>query len=235
MLVYRLYCEIPFGRMHKTNPLVIDMAARLGRSPSSIALKLVNFAHLDPVQRARGIRGMTNVSALDREVVHAFSRDWNGVVIETAQVDGSVGEEELIVPDKPSEGVAVVKARLTQRFFRRAVVAAYDGACCMCGIATRELVLASHIVPWSAAPDHRADPRNGLALCALHDRAFDVGLVTVTPSHVVQLSSAMQDDVPVSRVAFRDLEGTSIRLPSRFAPDVEFLRYHNLHIFQDTL
>lgn len=232
--MYRLYCEMPFGKMHQGNARVIEMAHRLDRSPSSIALKLVNFAHFDPAQQARGIRGMRNVSALDRAVVASFATDWDAAVAQTSQqwdlpdeddIDGSIKERE-------TEGTAWVKVRLTQRFFRRAVLAAYDSACCVCGISTSSLVLASHIIPWAAAPSHRTNPRNGLALCALHDRAFDAGLLTVSPLYAIQVSRELHDDVPVSRAAFNDVAGSQMRLPNRFTPNTEFLTYHNENIFR---
>ena len=233
MLVYRLYCELPFGKMHKSNPRVLEMARRLDRSPSSIALKLVNFAHLDPVQRARGVRGMGNVSALDRDVVSMFTNDWDAAIIQTSQEWDGPSEAAIAeaIETRETEGTASVKVRLTQGFFRRAVLAAYDSTCCVCGISTARLLVASHIVPWAAEPAHRTNPRNGLALCALHDRAFDTGLFTVTPSFLIEISDQLQTDVPVARAAFADVSGSQIRLPTRFAPDAEFLMFHNKSIF----
>jgi hypothetical protein len=63
------YCDIPFGQLHSRNPKIIQLASELGRSPSSIALKMVNFVSLDPtIDR----KGMSNVSALDKEVWNKF-------------------------------------------------------------------------------------------------------------------------------------------------------------------
>ncbi len=235
MLAYRLYCELPFGKMDQRNANVIELASQLGRSPSSIALKLVNFAHLDPALRARGIQGMGHVSALDREVAAAFAGDWDAAIAETSTEWSIVDEEPLpAVPVGPSETTANVKVRLTQRFFRRAVLSAYDSACCICGISPNYLLLASHIMPWSAAPEHRADPRNGLALCALHDKAFDAGQLTILPNFVVEVSGSLlsASDVPVAKSAFRDLHGSTMTLPSRFLPAPRFLEYHNANVFR---
>jgi putative restriction endonuclease len=233
MLAYRLYCELPFGKMHKGNPRVVEMARRLDRSPSSIALRLVNFAHLDPAERARGVSGMGNVSALDREVVTTFANDWDAAVAQTSQQWDVASEAETpsAIETRETEGTASVKVRLTQGFFRRAVLAAYDSTCCVCGISTARLLVASHLVPWAAAPAHRTNPRNGLTLCALHDRAFDTGLLTVTPSYVIRISDQLQADVPVARAAFADVSGSQIRRPTRFTPAAEFLTFHNKSIF----
>src|SRR5690554_2533773 len=53
-----LYCQLPFGKMHSRNPAVIALASVIERTPSAVALKLVNFASLDPDLRGRGVGGM---------------------------------------------------------------------------------------------------------------------------------------------------------------------------------
>lgn len=56
ILAINLYCKLPFGKIHRGNPDIVELANLLGRTPSSIAYKLVNFASLDPSLQARGIR-----------------------------------------------------------------------------------------------------------------------------------------------------------------------------------
>jgi len=58
LIALNLYCKLPFGKLDRTNPLIIEVAGKIGRTPSSLAMKLCNFASLDPVQQARGIRGL---------------------------------------------------------------------------------------------------------------------------------------------------------------------------------
>ena len=60
--------------------------------------------------------------------------------------------------------------------FRDRVLTAYARRCAMCGVQLR-LVDGAHILPVSesASSDQTA---NGIALCALHHRAYDCGLVT---------------------------------------------------------
>ena len=236
MLVYRLYCEISFGQIDHGNARVVQLSEAIGRTPSSVAMKLANFAHLDPVLQQRGIRGMSNVSAQDREVASLFASDWDSSVAATAEAWAPFGDvrEEEIPTDVPTEATALAKVRLTQGFFRRAVLSSYDQACCACGVDTGALLTASHIKPWSVDPEARTNPRNGLALCALHDRAFDRGLMTVHPSLIVEVSQQLvaADTIPVMRVAFRDIDGTKIRAPSKFMPDADFLAYHNERVFR---
>ncbi len=59
IIALNLYFKLPFGKLHKGNPLIIDVAKKMGRTPSSLAIKLCNFASLDSILKARGIRGMS--------------------------------------------------------------------------------------------------------------------------------------------------------------------------------
>ena len=76
ILAINLYCKLPFGRLHRSNPEVIHLAELIGRTPSSIAYKLVNFASLDPSLQARGIKGASNSSKLDKIIWDEFYNNW---------------------------------------------------------------------------------------------------------------------------------------------------------------
>ena len=43
-----MYCQLPFGRLHASNPAIIQLAHAMERSPAALAMKLVNIASLDP-------------------------------------------------------------------------------------------------------------------------------------------------------------------------------------------
>jgi len=96
------------------------------------------------------------------------------------QPDGKV----LRVHERPTEATGSVKVRRGQRYFRPAVLNAYMGRCAVTGLAVRDLLVASHIIPWNAAEQHRLDPQNGIALNALHDKAFDPGSSPGRPHHL---------------------------------------------------
>src|ERR1700730_15446448 len=65
LIALNLYCKLPFGQIDQDNPLVIEVASRIGRTPGSLAMKLGNFASLDPIQKARGIKGLSRTSKQD--------------------------------------------------------------------------------------------------------------------------------------------------------------------------
>jgi putative restriction endonuclease len=152
-----------------------------------------------------------------------------------ARITGSIEEledEEKVFPEGRTRE-AIVRARVNQSFFRAAVLAAYGSKCCITGCSVPELLNASHIVPWSIDVRNRTNPRNGLCLNAIHDRAFDTGLLTVTLDLRVRISPKAKRDS--SDIGTRELllryEDARVSLPRHFVPDPEFLKYHSANIF----
>ncbi len=81
---------------------------------------------------------------------------------------------------------------------------------------------------------NQVNPRNGLCLNAIHDRAFDRGLLTITPEFKIKISKSVKrndTDSAVQDFLLR-FDGSEIRLPTRFLPDTNFLKYHNKSVFR---
>jgi hypothetical protein len=244
-LAFHLYCQLPFGKLDKGNKAVIQLAGLIDRTPSAVALKLVNFASLDPALAARGIKGMGNTSVLDREIWAQFHADWETLAIETEHLRSALMIERgcaepaeidsLEIADYTGETRQVIsEQRIKQNFFRKAVLSSYRGRCCMSGLSEPRLLTASHIVPWSRDKANRLNPANGLSLCALHDRAFDTGLLTLNDDFRVVLSAALQrKDDPFMQSVFAPLAGKTIEMPERFAPQLAFIRRHRAEVFID--
>jgi len=239
IVAFNLYCKIPFGRIHNRNPLIIELAKAIGRTPSALSWKLANFARLDPALRKRNIAGATHGAGAEVEIWNEFNCDWEKLAYESQrlmeQLTGRVTEFVEEARDFPSgmSREAVVRIRVNQGFFRAAVLAAYNARCCITGLSIPQLLTASHIVPWAVDLKNRTNPRNGLCLNAMHDKAFDCGLLTVTTDLKVKLSPRVKRisaDI-AAREFLRRFEGASIVQPRRFAPNVDFLKYHNEKIF----
>lgn len=244
ILAINLYCKLPFGRLHTKNPEVVKLASLIRRTPGSVAYKLVNFASLDPSLQARGIKGASNASKLDREIWNEFYQDWDQLPFESeklrASFEHSTVEKFNQIDDNelPKEGRTrerMVKTRVNQAFFRTMVLASYNNTCCITGLQNIELLVAGHIKPWSVDEKNRLNPRNGLAMNALHDRAFETGLMTITPEYKIKISQFLLKQKKVQAVQdyFLKYDGREILLPSRFLPDGELLRYHNQEMFKN--
>lgn len=85
IIVFNLYCSMPFGQMHSRNHVIIEMAQVLGRTASSVAMKLVNFASFDPAHQARGVSGLKGASHADRAIWDEFHADWERLAFESEQ------------------------------------------------------------------------------------------------------------------------------------------------------
>lgn len=242
ILAVNLYCKLPFGRLHRLNPEVINLATLIGRTPSSVAYKLVNFASLDPSLQARGIKGASNASKLDKEIWKEFFNHWDILPYESekllAQFENTTVEQLNHIPEEelPTEGKVreqIVKVRVNQSFFRSSILAAYNNTCCITGINQPELLIAGHIRPWGIDEKNRLNPRNGIAINALHDKAFEAGYITITTDYKVKVSSLiLRNRNQHTLDFFGKFENQQIFLPSRFLPDVEFLKYHNEERFK---
>lgn len=251
VLALYLYFQLPFGKLHSGNPEIQQLATALGRSSSSVAMKLCNFASLDPKITESGRKGLDGASKLDRATYAEFSQDWTGLVARAESMwTAQVAQSEPAPPpgrfkDKSSEfrfqpyqgastTQALVNQRVGQDFFRRAVLANYEETCCITGIADPRLLTASHIKPWGKDTENRHNPANGLLLSATLDRAFDRGLITVDHSCRIHVSRHLRESQSrETRDYFRQFEQATLRPAIRFDPDPAFLEWHNNHCFAD--
>lgn len=235
IIAFYYYCKIPFGTIHKTNPEIIRIASLLGRTPSALVLKMGNLAHFDPEIRKRNINGLQNASKLDSEIVERFYADWEELTFQAETIEASLtSQEDKTQLPVGSTRLQEVKARVNQDFFRESVLASYHSRCCITGMNNSQLLIASHIKPWkdSDPRKERANPSNGLCLNALHDKAFDKGLITVLPDYTVRVSSKLKDgenEASISWIVQCDKQ--PIHLPEKFMPQREYLEYHNDMVF----
>lgn len=231
--------RLPFGRLHRLNPEIIQLAQQIGRTSNAMAMKACNFATLDPALQARGIRGLSNLSNDDRAIWEEFAVNPEALAAEAeAAAERLAGEEpvarvEIEIPTCETEVERVVRARRVQSFFRAAVLTTYDTKCALSGIAAPELLTASHIIPWSASVERRADPRNGICLNSLFDRAFDRGLFTFDNELRVVLSPKLREIADSAQLtcSLDALEGRQLTIPDRFPPDLQAIEYHRTQLF----
>ena len=251
LVALNLYHKLTFGQLHARNPAIIALAEKLDRKHGSVAMKLCNFASLDPALKLRGIKGLEGASALDRAVWAEFHQDLNETVPASEEAlrklfEADESSELEVLPKEglrvrkrppagPTEMMANVKLRRGQEYFRDAVLNNFGGRCGVTGLAFRELLIASHILPWGSHPTERLNVRNGLSLSRLHDAAFDRGLITFDDNLRLQLSPRLKSQLEQRALAenFGAYAGQALSLPDDAAlPELEFLAKHRDVIFQ---
>jgi len=250
LIALNLYHKLNFGQLHARQPVIVDLAKRLGRGANSLAMKLTNLASLDPALKLRGKRGLPGASALDRTVWAEFHAN-----LEEAAPASEAALRRLLVaseddeidvlpndalrvrkrpPTGPTEATGPAKQRRGQEYFRDVVLNNFGGRCGVSQLAVRELLIASHILPWSPHTAHRLDVRNGLCLSRLHDAAFDRGLIAFDDRLRLLLSPRLKSELPQRAVAenFGAYAGQPLTLPTEaIPPDPAFLAQHRQVIF----
>lgn len=238
LLVLRLYCHTPFGKLHARNPEIMQLAEIIGRTAAAVAMKAVNFAHLDP---SLDRKGLSSVSKADRELWENFLADSNAVALLAEslfselvlpRVRSEVHEPKL--PAGPTEAMLEVSVRRVQGFFRRSLLTSYGRKCAASGLRLPSLLVASHIIPWKDSVERRADPRNGILLNSLYDQAFDRGLITFDEGWRVVLSRELKERLSDGDLSRRmlDIEGRPLQMPNRFLPDESAMEFHRERVFE---
>lgn len=242
VLAYELYCRIPFEQISKNKREIINLATKINRTPSAVALKLFNLAHFDKYHISRNIKAMSNGSKLDKEVFFEFENNKKSLIDEALKIKEKMWLEErdeYFVEDNFPEGCSlksIVKKRVGQTYFREIVLSSYNYKCCITGLSAINLLEASHIKPWSASDDksEKLNPSNGLCLCSFLHSAFDKGLISIDFSYKILLSSHLGDihlDQSTKEWLY-SYKGRQIYLPYRCLPGIDFIQYHNNMVFR---
>lgn len=244
VLALNLYLKLPFGKMHSRTPDVIHLANLLGRTPSSIAMRLSNFASVDPYHQNRGIGGLPGGKKQVEPIWEEFWNHKDDLLFESEVILAQkeltslenkfkslfFGIENLVGESKSRE----VKVRVNQYAFRQIILTNYSFKCSISRIDVPELLVASHIIPWSKNEKERLNPENGICLSSLYDKAFDTGLIGLKSDYSIILSRKLKQNIlkPYFNSYFAHLENKKISLPPRYYPRKEFIDFHLDTIFQ---
>src|SRR5690348_1575331 len=85
LIALRLYMGTSFGRLHGTNPELVELAHRIGRTPGALAMKACNFASLDPEFRKTNRKGLSGASDADRALWDEFSGNSEAIAAEAEE------------------------------------------------------------------------------------------------------------------------------------------------------
>lgn len=241
ILAFNLYCKLPYGQFNNRNVEVKALAEILGRTPGAIAYKLVNFVSLDPKQKLLGRKGATNIGKLDKVIFQEFTENFDELFYESEElliskieVQKPIDIEKLVDENKRGEyKIRETKVRVNQDYFRTIVMSNYSNGCGITGISIPELLVASHIKPWSKDEKNRLNPSNGICLSATFDKAFDKGLITINSDFQVLFSSKLKKYLKEDfyKNEFERFENSRMALPIKFLPNEDFLKYHSDAIF----
>jgi putative restriction endonuclease len=243
IVALNLYWKIPYNKISgSANSVIKDMAPIIGRTPAALAYKLMNFTSLDAEKQENGNKGKSAASSSDKKIWNEYFGKWEKLALDSSSILSTIQNKpiEEILDLEPElkfsagkEKERIVKTRVNQNDFRQRILASYNEKCSITGISITSLLVASHIIPWSKNIHERLNPKNGICLNSIHDKAFDKGLITITTDFKVKLSDTIlqkSGDRNIQKY-FIEYENQPISLPDRFSPSTEFLEYHHQNIF----
>lgn len=200
---------------------------RLGHSPS-IQIR-------EEALRRASLQGIATQDKGNGEIAVAFRPDMFPTYVRYLEQIHSFGESAIDrtalerVADEPDNVIDIVQEvsaerktvvlsiaqKLRNHSFKERVLTAYGNRCAFCDLQLK-LVDAAHIVPVSEEGSDATS--NGIALCALHHRAFDRALVTLNEDYQVLVNENRIDDLRALGLdsgahRFRQNLRTVIRVP----------------------
>lgn len=235
LVAYALYCIIPLNKINASNKLIQQVAENFPHSLASLVMRMQNFSRIDPNSQKKGL---AHAAKGDYIIFEEFRHDWGNLSYLAEQITGlTLFDADPINGAKPISSLTNHRQVSRERhFFRSAVFAAYDNKCCISGLSLPRLLAASHIKPYRTcrSSSERTDPTNGLLLNTFYDKAFDSGLITVDTKYIIHVSDVVKEYSynEFTRQWLVGLESNQIIRPERFAPQREFLEYHNDIIFR---
>ncbi len=237
ILTFNLYLKIPFGKFHHGNKEVIELASMINRTPSAVAMRLSNFASVDPYHQERGISGLRGGIAQVQPIWYEFSENKEELIFESEKILANIQETSIEKKyDNILEGtenlqgetkIREVKTRINQNVFRQIVLANYSRKCAVTGFNNLNFLISSHIAPWATDKQNRLNPQNGILLNNLHDKAFENGFMAINRNYEILICTEfLKSKDSFVQSYFSAFHNKKIQIPVRFLPDTELLEKH---------
>lgn len=237
IVAFNVYCKIPFKSSSKTHPMIVKYAQILGRTPSALNMKIGNIGRLDPDLKKHGIKGLVHGAKMEEKVWDEFFENIESLVMESEKIIAQLSKKsiedsiDIQIKDLPlgTDRNVVIKQRVNQSFFRSTVMSAYNFKCCISGINNSQLVEACHIIDWAEDTRYRTNPKNGLCMNPFFHKAYDKGLISITPDLSIIVSEELLQSTKEKSFFnyLKEINRRKILLPDKFLPDRELLAFHH--------
>jgi len=187
------------------NPVSLEELSKHGISKKRIPV-------MKETSKPEAFRFLEEYEAMDRENNKEIIRE----IEDMHDIDMLPGEERK----------AVIKVRVNQGEFRKALMNKYNH-CCLCSVSNPELLTASHIKPWAnSTKEEKTNPNNGLLLCPNHDRLFDKGFISFDERGKVLISQELSE---VDRTFMNVNPNTMLVMNDAMK---SFMTYHRNNVFK---
>lgn len=194
----------------------------LKHSPFETALRFYSLQSAEPILIALS-KSFHNTDSSASDIYQSNNNYIIDIDTETIQaLERELSAEGI----KSSTRDQIIKARINQSIFRDSLLQRHK-KCCLCGVTNPNLLIASHIKPWSISDNkERVNVNNGLILCPNHDKLFDGGWITFDDNGNIMISNQLSEN---DRVFMNIRAGMNITItPENRA----FMEYHRNNIYK---
>lgn len=177
------------GAIGTSSSLQTDLHALQDAAQNGIGVFAKNTGELSIAVRP----DMLGVYLEQMDVLHASGMDGAMLDVLRRMAASPLDVEPDDIPKKRRRVMTTTLKLLRDRRFSQQVLDAYRHRCAFCEVQLR-LLDAAHILP-VGHPDSNDKVTNGVALCALHHRSYDTGLVTFDCSYAIKVSPKSAADL----------------------------------------
>ena len=179
-------------------------------------------------------KGILKTSTLERELEGA-SDQYRRALMLVSDINEYIDKVNDVIegkasdycpPDGPTELPVESKRRISHSSLRRRVLKNYSKRCALCEVQEVDLLVCSHITPWSIDEKNRLNPMNAICLCVWHDKLFDKGYFSLGEGYRLIVST--QTPIYIEQ----GLRNLIFQLPLTEPPDDGFLQYHEEEILK---
>ncbi|MEK5407680.1 HNH endonuclease [Paenibacillus sp. FSL W8-0439] len=149
------------------------------------------------------------------------------ILFDESTIYTAVKENNIRNHIKAYESQATLAIRVGQSDFSSNVKENFKYMCCFpnCDVSDKSFLIGAHIARWSDRPELRGEVDNGLSLCLMHDKAFEIGLFTLDNNLLVSVNNerlANYSD-PIKRI--KEFNGYPIK-QAQTPINVDHLKHH---------
>ncbi|MFA5479733.1 MAG: HNH endonuclease, partial [Candidatus Muiribacteriota bacterium] len=173
----------------------------------------------------------SDVDNLDKDLLLI----WNGYEPKkTKDYIKEIDNVESIKQITGEEKERLQKYRVNQGLFRKNLIKDRNNKdivkCDLCEIDIQELLIASHIKPWSKSDrEEKLDVNNGLLLCPMHDTLFDKGLISFEDDGKIIVSQKIKQE-KYANLAIK----SDTKLKKLNTGIVKYLKWHRINLFSNS-
>lgn len=209
------------GKSHRTIQREILNLPAPSRGGGFVVMEILHFYKIKGEHKSIFQNKNINDHTFSAEVINLL----NELIVTEDEVENEL-ENNLNPNGNNTDNKKLIKVRVYQNKLREKIIQNYKFQCAICDINQIDLLVCSHIVPWSHDEKNRLNLENSICLCVMHDKLFDKGYFHLKDNFEIILSNRIDNNLKGFFI------NRKFKAPMKFAPHSDFLKVHREEIFE---